>query len=374
MLDSLAVDRAFLAENDAQILDLEVQIAAIEQSISSLRAVRQPVQERLDSYKYPVLTLPNEIITEIFVHFLPTYPQPPPLVGTLFPTCLTQICCTWRAIALATPPLWRAIDLTDQSDEEPGMEATLALARLWSARSGSYPLSIDLADDYELHYILPIVLPHRDRLEHLTFNLDRTELLSIIQGSFPLLRNLSIRFSCNVSGATVTLQNLPLLRTAVLDDWLDPHAMLPWSQLTSLTLRCLTTRHCREILRQASHLIRCNLYFAGDMIPNEQNQDQDLHIELLRLETLTFEPRSRCDGDFFRCLVTPALLSLQLSEPSLGLASESDSFVVDSLASFISKSGCQLRELKVTNTHVNENVYREAFPSIPIISVDEERS
>ncbi|KAJ7641164.1 hypothetical protein FB45DRAFT_712335, partial [Roridomyces roridus] len=57
----------------------------------------------------PVLTLPNEITSEIFVHFLPPYPVCPPMTGLDSPTSLTHICRQWREIALATPKLWRAI-------------------------------------------------------------------------------------------------------------------------------------------------------------------------------------------------------------------------------------------------------------------------
>ncbi|KAJ7020267.1 hypothetical protein C8F04DRAFT_909373, partial [Mycena alexandri] len=70
------------------------------------------VQEELDSYKYPVLTLPTEIICEIFIHFLPVYPECPPPAGILSPTNLTQICRQWRDIALAIPTLWRAMRLS----------------------------------------------------------------------------------------------------------------------------------------------------------------------------------------------------------------------------------------------------------------------
>ncbi|KAJ6504124.1 hypothetical protein C8R47DRAFT_177927 [Mycena vitilis] len=54
-------------------------------------------------------TLPNEITSEIFLHFLPVYPRCPPLTGNLSPTCLTHICRRWREIALTTPALWRAM-------------------------------------------------------------------------------------------------------------------------------------------------------------------------------------------------------------------------------------------------------------------------
>ncbi|KAJ7871596.1 hypothetical protein B0H13DRAFT_1634204 [Mycena leptocephala] len=102
MLPALEADRARVAY-------LEAQISHLERSLSALREERILAQERLDSYKYPVLTLPNEIVSEIFIHFLPTYPLFPPLTGLLSPTLLTRICRRWREIALGTPALWSAI-------------------------------------------------------------------------------------------------------------------------------------------------------------------------------------------------------------------------------------------------------------------------
>ncbi|KAJ7871612.1 hypothetical protein B0H13DRAFT_2554411 [Mycena leptocephala] len=84
MLSGLEADRTRIADLDAQISDLE-------RSLSALREEKNLAQERLDSYKYPVLTLPNEIVSNIFVHFLPAYPEYPPLAGLLSPTLLTHI-------------------------------------------------------------------------------------------------------------------------------------------------------------------------------------------------------------------------------------------------------------------------------------------
>ncbi|KAJ7897415.1 hypothetical protein B0H13DRAFT_2521789 [Mycena leptocephala] len=78
MLAALDTDRTRVADIEAQILDLE-------RSLSALRDEKALVQERLDAYKYPVLTLPSEIISEIFIHFLPTYPLPP-LIGIFSPS------------------------------------------------------------------------------------------------------------------------------------------------------------------------------------------------------------------------------------------------------------------------------------------------
>ncbi|KAJ6577973.1 hypothetical protein B0H19DRAFT_1122031 [Mycena capillaripes] len=98
MLAGLEADRVRVAQLEAQILHLE-------RSLSELRIEQSLTQERLDSYTYPVLTLPNEIISEIFIHFLPTYPFCPPLTGVLSPTILTHIFRRLREIALGTPVL-----------------------------------------------------------------------------------------------------------------------------------------------------------------------------------------------------------------------------------------------------------------------------
>ncbi|KAJ7086305.1 hypothetical protein C8R43DRAFT_311955 [Mycena crocata] len=82
-----------------------------------------PAERLTDSLVYPVLTLPNEITSQIFIYFLAAYPRCPPFQGLLSPIILTHICHQWREIALSTPALWRAITLdrlernTDETNE-----------------------------------------------------------------------------------------------------------------------------------------------------------------------------------------------------------------------------------------------------------------
>ncbi|KAJ7704542.1 hypothetical protein B0H17DRAFT_1224669 [Mycena rosella] len=90
-----AADRARVERLEAQILELQHTLGALQQE-------KDLVQGRLDTYTYPVLTLPNEIVSEIFVNFLPVYPQRSPLSGPRSPALLAQICRKWRAIALET--------------------------------------------------------------------------------------------------------------------------------------------------------------------------------------------------------------------------------------------------------------------------------
>ncbi|KAJ7321914.1 hypothetical protein DFH08DRAFT_888911 [Mycena albidolilacea] len=152
-------ERAHVVERAAQILDLE-------NSIAELRAEQLEIDVPRATrflYKYPLLTLPNEITSEIFIHSLPLYPICPPLFGILSPTSLTQICRRWRAIALATPALWRAIEFSAYSPRLPTYDA-------WLGLSGSFPLSIRVDESGKMAHlpeVLTAIVPHCERLEHL---------------------------------------------------------------------------------------------------------------------------------------------------------------------------------------------------------------
>ncbi|KAK7050509.1 F-box domain-containing protein [Favolaschia claudopus] len=342
MLQSLELDRASVAETDAQIREIETQILKLEAQIAVLHAFKQPAQQRLDSYKYPVLTLPNEIISEVFLHFLPTYPEPPPFFGELSPTTLTHTCHRWREIALRTPALWRAIDLRGLT-----VELAALLGSLWLERSGCLPLSIRAAD-YELNCadfqsMFGVLIPHRARWEQLDLRLDRPNDLEALDGPLPLLCALNVYFSHSL-GKPILLQTLPLLRTVVLDDYARPSLILPWPQLTSLTLRCIYPAECVSILRQAQNLVSCTLSIWVAELPSGRLAD----LTLPRLETLVFQRNCGIWVDLLRLFITPALRSLEIRE---GLLDTTDP--IASLNSFILKSGCTLNELLITTVHSN---------------------
>ncbi|KAJ7802702.1 hypothetical protein B0H14DRAFT_2528285 [Mycena olivaceomarginata] len=126
----LAADRSDLADSKAKIMVLQRHI----------RLLRQ----RLDAHKYNVLSLPNEIISEIFIHFLPVYPLCPPLFGVFSPYALTQICRKWKEIALSTPSLWRALSIWNIGND--AVECQVEMVESWLRKSGSLPLSIQMRE------------------------------------------------------------------------------------------------------------------------------------------------------------------------------------------------------------------------------------
>ncbi|KAJ7498026.1 hypothetical protein B0H11DRAFT_1627029, partial [Mycena galericulata] len=128
----LAADRARLAELDAEI-------DALKSLLRTADIQRKRVKARLDAYKYPVFTLPNEIVSEIFTRVLPVYPRCP----AVLPTLLSSVCRKWREIALSTPNLWRAICITMPMYSQI-FESKWRLLETWLARSRKSPLSISL--------------------------------------------------------------------------------------------------------------------------------------------------------------------------------------------------------------------------------------
>jgi hypothetical protein len=69
--------------------------------------------------------------------------------------------------------------------------------------------------------------------------------------------------------------------------------------------------------------------------------------------------------DYLETLIVPTLQRLAVPESFLGPKP------IDSLTSFISKSGCKLQQVRITGERtVTKNSYRRAFPSIPEFAFD----
>ncbi|KAJ7882302.1 hypothetical protein B0H13DRAFT_1629547 [Mycena leptocephala] len=353
MLSALAADRARIADIEARILDLE-------HCLVELRLEKIPVQERLESYKYPVLQLPNEIVAEIFMHFLPIYPLCPPFAGLLSPTVLTHICRKWRDIALTTPDLWRAISLSDRR----GTSITPADLSEVLSRSGCCPLSIAMDDnDYEflvtLEDVFSAVVAHRERWQYLQLYICLSD-FPTIKGKLPLLHHVDLTFEDNAP--VIVLDEAPLLRTAILTALDLSNVILPWSQLTSLTLERLGPDTYVLILHQTSNLMHCelNLY---DWDYDASNPPPD--VTLPCLESLSLIDREGPLPGYLNTFVVPVLRSLYMREPSL------EPNPIPSLVSFISKSGCKLHDVHIaTNIPEHETFYRKAFPLIKKFSFD----
>ncbi|KAF7335975.1 F-box domain-containing protein [Mycena sanguinolenta] len=352
------------AARRARIAEIDARISSLKNSIRLLKAEKLRTQERLDLYTYPVLMLPSEITSEIFMKFIPEYPSPPPLTGLLSPTTLTHVCRRWRAIAHSTPALWRAIMVPAYLCTIRNEAYLLSILESWLSRSRSFPLSISTEDMFE---VLSGRLCRGPRssssaMEYVTLTVLDECVVHTMHGAMPLLRQFEIRTDfiasppspirfCEVPQLrSVTIWEYPQLReTAGID-------IFPWSQLTSLTL--IDVDGWPAILKETANLLHCHLFLCGE---------EDLTVPDIRLpvlESLVLSPFS--DSLFgpdepatnaLPSLFTPALRILEVPESFL----QPDPIAM--LDSFISKSGCDLQKICITgNTRsVPEAMYHASF-------------
>ncbi|KAF7334408.1 F-box domain-containing protein [Mycena venus] len=332
----LLADSERLPRHLAYVADLEARILDLKRSLAVLHLEKAQVEEHPNSYKYPVLTLPNEVISEIFVHFLPIYPVCPPITGLLSPTILTLICRKWREIAHTTPSLWRGISLSSDGFcfEHPAHLSDIL------GRSGCCPLSIEMKE-YAKYVcsalqLVTAAIAHREQWEHLKLYVCPFD-MPAIEGNLPLLRHIDLEFEGDPPNINV---HAPLLLAAILSAIDLTAVVLPWGQLTSLTLDRLYPDVCAPILQQASNLVHCKLSLYN-FDYDDSNPPPD--VTLPCLESLTFVNISfdKYDG-YINTFVVPALRRLQTTEVFL----RPDP--INSLASFVAKSGCNLEELAIT--------------------------
>ncbi|KAJ7808760.1 hypothetical protein B0H13DRAFT_1928275 [Mycena leptocephala] len=319
----------FLEAERARVADLEAQISHLERSLSALREEKFLAQERLNSYKYPVLTLPNEIMARNSVGHS------------------RALECHWYI-------LLRSHSLGTN---------TAHIFNLWLKRSGFCPLSLQIAGGVGIDEILAAVVPHRARWEHLELEGLSPSHLPIIEGPMPLLRHLSLGLDEYPATDVLAFRDAPLLRSVILDAAAVTSIMLPWAQLTSLTLRGVYSRESFLVLQKTSNLVRCEL-----RVLDSGDHEHEPDITLPYLESLVISSLDGPVTDFLEKFIVPALRRLEVSKEFLGPSP------FDSLTGFISKSGCKLEEVHIGGDprSLRQDSYCQAFPSIRKFSFDGE--
>ncbi|KAJ7700315.1 hypothetical protein B0H17DRAFT_1128738 [Mycena rosella] len=350
------------AADRARVEGLEAQILEPQHTLGALQQEKDLAQGRLDVYRYPVLTLPNEIVSEIFIHFLPIYPHRSPLIGPRSPALLGQICRKWRDIALSTPELWRAVRLTLNKKRRLAQQLHLLESSL--ERSGSGRLSIELClksgdadtEIWELPF-LQTITRYCARWEHLKLYISPKS-LSSIEGPLPLLRRFRIGVYSHVrKSSTPAFLMAPLLSTVHMHTChYSLFSILPWSQLTVLTAKWITEREFTHVLSQAVNLVFCQFTIYDLGIEQQPRRD----VVLPSLETLILSEFLHSNPllKSLELLTLPALRRLQIAEPFL----QPDP--IGTLVSLVSRSGCILQELCITSSSLPGDMYRTALPSV----------
>ncbi|KAJ7178163.1 hypothetical protein C8R46DRAFT_1346390 [Mycena filopes] len=358
------------AADRERLVDVTARLQALdsERSLRSQNAVKKLLEteqdllyDRLSAYIYPVLTLPPEIVSEIFVHFLPVYPRRAPRKGRYSPVVLTQICRLWREIAVSTPRLWRTFKIFLRWSADDDADQVRALER-----SGSCPLSVHLASlaTEPAPPILHKLMAHKNRWEHLKLAV-YTPNLSAIVGPFPLLHTLTavvwLMGRQAITHRSTAFRDAPLLRRVTLAGYEEIFRdMLPWAQLTVLVIEHIAETQCLRILALAPHLVYCDLTLrlVGE-------NDAPSHVSLTQLKTLKFRtsvyhPHPTMLATF--SLQVPALQRLHIYEALL----TPDPVVT--LRTLLLRWNCSPQEIRIAFPEHSIDIYSEALPSVLISS------
>ncbi|KAJ7149639.1 hypothetical protein C8R46DRAFT_1125660 [Mycena filopes] len=280
-----------------RIAEIDAEILALKDALSKAKLERKALKQHLASYIYPVLTLPNEVVSEIF---LQTLDKSPSLGGRASPIYLGHICQRWRDIALSTPSLWSTMDIAMRHFKAP--QNYLRLLDVWLTRSRHCPLSVTFTDVFNgrvwiMPRIMEAILAHQARWETIEFNTS-WDVLPDIQTALPLLGRLDIYLmafqesthsSAGMAGSAKTLFG-PHLTTVALYGMKADMVRLPWTQLTSITIGAPLGR-IAKILRSATNLreLSVSAHRDGDNGGHSHSIPALMHLQSLRFVSGTSE-------------------------------------------------------------------------------------
>ncbi|KAJ7474775.1 hypothetical protein FB451DRAFT_276007 [Mycena latifolia] len=294
-----------------QLSDLDISISQHEHLLQELKEQIATVQVQLDRFVYPILTLPPEITSEIFLWC--SEPNLGTMDPDLPPLLLLQVCKAWKAVAVSTPALWDTIRDTEFSNPE-NMENAITS---WFGRAGARPISLDLTYflKRESAHMHSVIRRHASRLQSLELCIagDFSYLADI--RPFPLLRHLtlsSIGGMLDSSGTPIPVfGGAPLLRHLTVENLAPSRLMIPWSQLTNFTATLVALEECLGVLRLATvleefHRSSCPEAEEGLVI----GPSLMCHSDLISLTVDVSD--DDVDYDILQSLALPRLEKLQL--------------------------------------------------------------
>ncbi|KAJ6496233.1 hypothetical protein C8R45DRAFT_1094486 [Mycena sanguinolenta] len=349
---------AFAASDRTALEEIELEIARLENRStlhkSALVERRNEIQARLAAVVYPVLSLPTEITSHIFVECLPNDTGFSPSKACA-PLLLMQVCRRWREIAVSTSELWSSLDIAcwDPTTDPQGLQLGF---ETWFSRAGARPLSLTLqhrktesrladglwipqdvssAKPLDISLILP-------RLFRLSMKLAQTECQQLISPNtpLPLLQSLHGHFS--ETEVEAFLQNAPAL-TAL--SWVRrstgelDFSRFPVNGLTKLDINTNPNLSSAEFIG-----ILQNFPMLADLACNVYPLDRDGHLPPLIVPNLL----SLRLGQRFRYNVPmPPIYALELiTLPALSRFECSLSLDPSITAPFLERSSCDIRELR----------------------------
>ncbi|KAF7349171.1 F-box domain-containing protein [Mycena sanguinolenta] len=331
----------------ARLAELDEETDALESRLRLIATERGRVVDNLNSVVYPVVTLPPEITSEIFSHYILDPRLGRPRISntpTRGPLTLAGICRSWRCICFSTNHLWASLRIyLDRSwvvDDfihvlkcwlqcagidssqchrcnfsviDVGRLSTVKTNDWFESSAGSHPLDLHVYG-YESTLstkTLSVISQYSHQLRAFRFSIDTPYSFpnEEFRGRLPLLTNLGVTILTeNDTPVMVTgFRDAPQLREASLSGASLQWISLPWIQLTHLEYSDEFMTSCLQVLHETPNLEVFDVYASyldtGSQLPR--------HLTLSHLHTLRFSYDP--DGELLERLVLPALKTLHLA-------------------------------------------------------------
>ncbi|KAF7322265.1 YDG domain-containing protein [Mycena chlorophos] len=303
--------------------------------------------------------LPNELLSEIFLHYIPPYPYTVSFAGPGSPTYLCGICRRWRDVAIANPQLWRAFEFLYGQEEK----AELALA--WLERSSPCLIAITIdflaAEDGlppRAAKVLDAIIANRTRWGHIDFYLPLPVDISRCAGLAPHLSDLTLMVNYPLGQGDEeepkfdAFTDVPCLRKLQLGGLGHDISTFPWTQITTLGLYYVQLALSASSLQQCLNLVECKLLLQ-DVFPEV---DELFDITLPRVKVFVLlvdhpprevylDPDSEAgewifDEDLLQHFTLPGLERLLVSDLLLSVG-------VHEIEALVERSKCKLSKLQI---------------------------
>ncbi|KAJ7130986.1 hypothetical protein C8R46DRAFT_1235981 [Mycena filopes] len=319
----------------AHVKNLRAELAALNASAAQYRILLEEVEQRtaavqaaLDAVIFPILTLPPEVTTEIFLHCAVATrasrhdlgPPPKDILN------LTGICRRWRNLALSIPRLWSTLNLDNlwhvaQEDMAAPIRGSVALEHCrcasngwatWNPKHKNLSLSVTSGRVCDLNDTL----------------------------SFPLLETLNLsHFAATIFLSTtppiLAFRATPRLRHLCIYGISPPSLVgIRWELLESVRTSLAPGDERLDIISQAPSLLKFEFY--GQQHSYYEAEDVILHP---RLTTLNLSNEWNHGIEMMQYLTLPGLRELSLGLPNL----DDGDFI-----QFLTRSGGELRSFEFT--------------------------
>ncbi|KAJ7311629.1 hypothetical protein DFH08DRAFT_1087713 [Mycena albidolilacea] len=241
---SFISSHASLQEQRDALAAAKSQIMLYKKCIVTLEEEENRLETSLSQVKYPVLDLPVDVTSHIFLHCLPAHGRvaPSPISA---PLILAQICRHWREVALSTCGLWNSLYIDGGTDLSTAMgDGTLDpsysaqhLLRTWFSRAKGSPLSLGLnfRRKWASPALLALVKSYAGQVQRLDLHYRPEQFRKVrpLRTSFPVLQHLATSNSSDEAVWDVLNACPPLRELRLLAE--ESHNVMIPPLVTSLT-------------------------------------------------------------------------------------------------------------------------------------------